>query len=207
MEKRIFGFKKSKLDGTEKVYGVGITSNGIPEEYTYQDFLPNVLDQGNDPICVPCSLSAYINWKLNLTDGSKSDNHVEYEEIFDYKNSSDGMSFKDALHFLRHTGVTTDEGVVKIKKYAMLKSIYALKSSIIMNGPAVGGLPVYNYSEQFWKPMYGDELIGYHAVALVGYDKESLIVRNSWGRSYGKNGYGRFDYEDLNRFIELWAIL
>ena len=30
---------------------------------------------------------------------------------------------------------------------------------------------------------------GGHAVALVGYDQNRFIVRNSWGRSWGDNGF------------------
>ncbi|MEM6999967.1 MAG: C1 family peptidase [Pseudomonadota bacterium] len=30
---------------------------------------------------------------------------------------------------------------------------------------------------------------GGHAVCLVGYDEEGFIVRNSWGRDWGKNGF------------------
>jgi len=35
-----------------------------------------------------------------------------------------------------------------------------------------------------------DTVRGGHAVALVGYTKDRLIVRNSWGTTWGDKGYG-----------------
>jgi C1A family cysteine protease len=43
----------------------------------------------------------------------------------------------------------------------------------------------------------GDErTLGGHAMCVVGYDnpKRLFIVRNSWGPSWGKNGYGTMPY-------------
>lgn len=76
-----------------------------------------------------------------------------------------------------------------------------------MNGPCFGALPVYNSGlNEFWKQEYG-QLEGYHAVSIVGYDEEGLILRNSWGKSYGKNGYWKISYLDSRFFLELWTII
>lgn len=42
-----------------------------------------------------------------------------------------------------------------------------------------------------------------HAVAVVGWDDcgESLYFRNSWGTSWGENGYGRLSREYFNRYV------
>jgi hypothetical protein len=37
------------------------------------------------------------------------------------------MSFKDALHYLRHEGIKTNKGNFKANKYAMVGSIPVLK--------------------------------------------------------------------------------
>jgi C1A family cysteine protease len=76
-----------------------------------------------------------------------------------------------------------------------------------MNGPCFGALPVYNFYNAFWQKDYGDELEGLHAVSIVGYTKDSFIIRNSWGKSYGKDGYYELKNEDINNFIELWTII
>ena len=91
-----FGFKPSEIDGTEYIFGTGGSEMQLPEKYSYKNFLPKVLDQGEDPICVPCSLSAYLNWHENLPTGSKKDNKVDYYEIYGIKTTrGEGMTFKE----------------------------------------------------------------------------------------------------------------
>ena len=46
-------------------------------------------------------------------------------------------------------------------------------------------------------PNQGEELLGGHAVALVGFDdnRSVFIVRNSWGEEWGDKGYFYMPYE------------
>ena len=204
-----FGFAPSVITGDEHIFRMDGPMD-FPEKYSYQSILPKVLNQGNLPICVPCSLSAYLNWNENLKDGSNKDNNIKYNEIFNArdKSMSEGMSFKDALSYLRHNGVSSDFGVLNINQYAMVQSGIGLRNAIVMNGPCVGGLPVYNYNDKFWIKGYGEELQGYHAVSIVGYDEKlNFILRNSWGTSFGDNGYTKIPHEELNKFVEIWTII
>ena len=68
-------------------------------------------------------------------------------------------------------------------------------------------MPVYNYGETFWKAEFGDESQGGHAVTIVGYDKKGLILRNSWGYSWGDGGYGFFPYKDWGIQWEIWTTI
>ena len=201
------GFKKSKLDGTEYIYSSTIAT--IPEKYSYKKYLPKVLNQGLDPICIPCSISAYINLILNSKTGKKEDNKIAYFDIYNSKTiEGEGMTFKEAFSYLKHNGVKTKNCIFKIHTYSMIKSSLALKSAIIMNGPCFGALPVYNDTNDFWIKRNGDTLLGYHAIAIVGYDPNGFIIRNSWGESYGdEKGYHHIKTEDFNKFIELWTIV
>ena len=203
-----YGFVPSKMDGTETKFKK-IRDFEIPTEYSYRKYLPSVIDQGNKPICVPCSLSAYINWVINTDTGeNKADNEVDLQEIFDSSSvkSSEGMTFKDGLKFLKHEGVSTKEGVETIDRYATIGSIICLKQALILNGPCVGALPVYDSRvTEFWDSAYGDYQGG-HAVTVVGYNEDGFIIRNSWGRSYGDNGYSIIPYDDFNKFMEIWTI-
>ena len=54
-----------------------------------------------------------------------------------------------------------------------------------MNGPCFGALPVYNETDDFWVKREDDELLAFHAIAIVGYDNNGFIIRNSWGSSFG----------------------
>lgn len=47
---------------------------------------------------------------------------------------------------------------------------------------------------------------GGHAFALVGYTKDGFIVQNSWGASWGSDGFAVLSYEDwLNNRMDAWV--
>lgn len=205
-----YGFVASKMDGTEKEFKE-VKGMEIPSKYSYKKYLPDVINQGSKPICVPCSVSAYINWNKNLETGDNHhDNNVNLNQIYKNRSNNDdnGMSFKDALHFLRHEGVNTEDGIFKIDRYAKIGSILPLKQAIVMNGPCLAGLPVYNdYASNFWTKCYNCGFMGGHAISIVGYNDEGFIIRNSWGKGYGDNGYSVIPYDDFDSFLEIWTII
>ena len=205
-----YGFVASKIDGSEQEFKE-FEGFEIPKEYSYKKFLPDVINQGQKPICVPCSVSAYINWNKNLADGDNHrDNKIDLMQIFNSRSnrSNDGMSFKDAFYFLRHEGVKTESGVYKINRYAKIGSELALKQALIMNGPCVGGLPVYNDGKwEFWQKDSYSDYQGGHAISIVGYNKDGFIIRNSWGKNFGEKGYVLLEYNDFNYFTEIWTVI
>lgn len=208
-----YGFKMSKLTGNEPVYEVANPNMSLPESFSYKEYLPSVLNQGSQPICVPCALEAHIDWNYNVdTDGKvKRTNNIKLMDIFNIrkdKNSLDGMQIVEALEFLKNIGVKSDRGVHKIEKYCKVNSMLALRYALVLNGPCIGALRVYNEYNDFWKRDYvGQEILGGHAIAIVGYDKKGFIIRNSWGTGYGERGYWYLDYDDFGKFLEVWTII
>ena len=205
-----YGFVPSKMDGTELEYKTFDIK--LPKSISYKDYLPPVLNQGSRPICVPCSISSYINYSINLEDGvNNRDNEVDYEMIFKHRTNKDdnGMSFKDAFHFLRHNCVSLKYGCEKtIDRYAKIGTEEQLRQALVMNGPCVGGLPVYDpYRNKFWLKEDGYPFQGGHAIAIVGYNEKGFIIRNSWGKSYGDEGYFIMPYDEFDNFMELWTII
>lgn len=201
------GMVPSIIDGSEMIFQEPIKNMGIPKKFSYMNVMPEVLNQGANPICVPCSLSAYINWDINVKTGRKDDNGIELFDIYDSRSLyAEGMSFKEALKYLQKHGVATVQGTIKIGKYAKVNSFMALRYALVMNGPCVGGLPVYNsYNTNFWEE--DRSLEGLHAVCIVGYTEDGFIIRNSWGESYGEDGYAFISNEDANKFTEIWTII
>ena len=207
MSKIYLGCNPSVMDGSELIFEPSGTLK-IPNEYTFQPQLSPVLNQGNTNMCVTYALSSHIDWNIDMTKRTKcKDNNVDRKAIYSARSESgdNGMTFKEALNYVKNTGVKTDVGLVKIDHYAKVGSVDTLKQAIIANGPCIGGLMCYNNYTEFWNG-YSNPLGG-HAIAVIGYNKDGFIIRNSWGTSYGKGGYALMKYSDFPKFFELWTII
>jgi len=73
----------------------------------------------------------------------------------------------------------------------------------LLDGPLVTTMIVYEdllyYKSGVYRHVTGERLGG-HAVTLVGYDdtENAFIVKNSWGKKWGENGYFRINYYDAS---------
>ncbi|MBR6906963.1 hypothetical protein IKN40_00175 [bacterium] len=203
-----FGWSPSKLDGTEFEFE-GIQNYEIPEEYSYINYLPEVENQGSTNMCVTYSISAHLDWNCNVDNrqDNRRNNHINKKEIYAVRNTpgDNGMTFKEALSFMKHKGVSSDLGNLKIESYMMIKSELALKQALLLNGPCIGGLYIKNFDKtDFWN---GTKNYGGHAISIVGYTKKGFIIRNSWGKSWGQSGYAILKYADFNKILECWTIV
>ena len=51
-----------------------------------------------------------------------------------------------------------------------------------------------------------EKIIGGHAFAIVGYDERGFWIQNSWGRDWGKGGFGLIGYDDwLTNGSDIWV--
>jgi hypothetical protein len=210
-----YGYTPSKLDGTEIIIDDILENVDIPKEYSYVMYLPNVHDQGSKQTCVPHSISAFVDW-FNGVNGINKDMSIDW--IYDCREdkNADGMSLKEALKYIKRVGYITTQNYKNIKKgqtpepdkinmYGVLGSAFAMQRSLLVNGPFILALPVYDSNRcDFWN---GSNFEGGHAVACVGYDEEGLIIRNSWGSQWGLNGYCTLPYSQFNKIYEAWALI
>jgi hypothetical protein len=99
------------------------------------------------------------------------------------------------------------------------KQLDQLKACLAEGYPALFGLPIYNsvWNPEVAKtgrvpvPAEGDQLVGGHAVMLVGFDdgEQSFIGRNSWGKDWGIGGYFFLPYayvSDHAPDAEAWTV-
>jgi len=106
----------------------------------------------------------------------------------------------------------------KINEYHRINSLAQLKAAVAEGLPVVIGIEVYESFEADSVSLTGlvpvpdptrEALLGGHAVLVVGYDdsKEQLIVRNSWGKSWGDEGYCYIPYDFYNEgyMMDLWT--
>lgn len=206
------GFKMSKLTGNETIFDVKNKNGSLPEKYSYKNYLSNIIDQGETSLCVPYSLCAHLDWNYNVDHEGKifKSNRINIQDIYDArknKNDDNGMQIKEALEYLKEHGVKSKVGLMKIRDYGIVNNPLSLQYALLMNGPCIGALRVYNENTYFWRRDYeGQKMMGGHAIAIIGYNKEGFILRNTWGKSYGNNGYSVIPYEEFGKFLELWTI-
>jgi C1A family cysteine protease len=89
----------------------------------------------------------------------------------------------------------------KIKAYYGLTTLQQIRQTILTTQkPVLGLIELYdNFNDTLVNgivPMPKGDFIGNHAILFVGYSDEGkyLIFRNSWGKGFGKDGYGYLPY-------------
>lgn len=103
--------------------------------------------------------------------------------------------------------------------YARVPQVLSQIQGCLAGGtPVVFGFSVYSSFESATvaktgvvpMPRRGEQMLGGHAVLAVGYDdaKQVFIVRNSWGSSWGVEGYMAMPYAYLTSPLasDFWAI-
>lgn len=195
---RSYGCIKSTLIGNELDADRLVLRPTIPSKYELTG-LPSIADQGSRPTCVSQSLFDIVYWKLKGY-------HItpKYSRTIFYDRSSqnpNGMEPKEAFEILLSDKMTFGKGFTT---YAKVGSIETAKRCIISHGPILVGLPVRSTNDDFW---IGNDLLGAHAVTLVGYDPIGFKLRNSWGSTYGCGGYSTLPYSEFNNIFEAWTLI
>lgn len=78
-------------------------------------------------------------------------------------------------------------------------SLSKIKNALAKRGPVIAGMSVFDdfvyYKSGIYRPVSSD-LIGLHAIVLVGYDDAQgcWIVQNSWSKDWGECGFGKIGY-------------
>lgn len=206
-----FGYINSGYDKRDVILDDIVSSQAesmdLPDEYDFTEYLNiNCKNQGNDPVCVPYSIGLSLETRKSL-EGIRNF-WIDTNDIFSHGGTDEGMMIRDAMSYMKKVGYKAENGDVreKILCYGKLNSHYAIRQSVYINGPCVMGLPVKDFNRNdFWN---GDDFYGGHAIACVGWDKEGLILMNSWGNGFGYGGRCTLPYEDCSSTIlECWTFM
>ena len=120
----------------------------------------------------------------------------------------------------------------KVTSYQRCADFTAVKTALAANNPVAIGFDVYASFEDAWgyikhgsagcgimpyPSVRSEQLLGGHAVALVGYNDNLtgngqgyFIARNSWGTSWGDNGYFYMPYQVIQNASmsqDFWTIM
>jgi hypothetical protein len=197
----------------------------LPEVVDYRDKMQPIRDQGNQGSCAAMSGAAMKEYQEKMDIGLN-----EYmSPQFIYNNREDlaeeGMYMRDLMKVLKEKGDCTEkhfpygdlrkpevDDYIEASKYrtlnyASINTIEELKTALYINGPCIIAIPVYNYTKRLWYQNPGEELLGGHALCVVGYNTEGFIIRNSWGKDWGDNGYCAMSYADFGMQWEVWTCI
>lgn len=107
----------------------------------------------------------------------------------------------------------------RIRLYARLNTLDDMLMCLAAGYPFIFGFSVYESFESdavatsgvLKLPSSQEEMVGGHAVCAVGYDRtnEWFIVRNSWGPTWGQQGYFTIPFAymtDRNLSDDFWTI-
>lgn len=149
----------------------------------------------------------------------------------------DGTYIRQAMKILAHIGCAPYEFVVnvgsyyygkfenlsippeltkpfRIRTYAKLNTIDEMCRCLYQHGPFALGIKVTDEFEMFkgpdMVPVHYGAINGGHCVSVAGYSKtrETLLIRNSWDKDWGVNGYAEIPFEYWQRFgMDAWGIV
>ena len=197
----------------------------LPKVYDLRNQLQEIRNQGPYSTCAGHSAACIKEWQEYKDINFKGYMSPQFIYNNRYNQNSDGMYSRDVMKILNKIGIVTEKEYpytseykisdelynkakkFKIKGYATVTTVEGLKKALVKNGPCYFTVPVYNYGRRMWKPSQGDKSLGGHAMCCVGYNKQGFIIRNSWGKTWGSNGYTTFPYEDWGLHWEVWTVI
>ena len=105
------------------------------------------------------------------------------------------------------------DDIDSVGKNQLSNTISTLKASLSAGIPIITGFTCYSNLYNAIKgviPKANGNIIGGHAILLVGYDdsKQLFKFKNSWGKSWGVNGYGflPYSYYLSGDMTDCWSI-
>lgn len=227
----ICNLKKSLPDDRDYIF----SSNNlnIPKTLDMRPNLQPIRDQGNQGTCYAQSTACMKEWQEKKDNGFDEYFSPQFfynnrpNKYDDNSNNDEGMYGRDVMKLIKTIGICRENsypyGKIEdkseisdniyqeakeytIKSYYRINTMYDLKESLYRNGPCLIAFPVYNYGNNFWIKT-NENHKGGHAVVLVGYNKDGFIVRNSWGKKWGNQGYSIYEYKDWGCHWEIWTTI
>ncbi|KAL3273662.1 hypothetical protein HHI36_015092 [Cryptolaemus montrouzieri] len=198
-------------------------------DWRQQGAVTPVKDQGNCGSCWAFSTTGSIEGQLALVENtsvSLSEQNLVDCSYVDLNSGCNGGEMPNAFLYVMRYGIEKEEDYpytgkfspclakpskvfTKISSYVELPATdeEALKNAIAFIGPISVSIDatdeLQNYSSGIFNDDSCDPQILNHGVLAVGYGTENgtdfYIIKNSWGESWGENGYFRFVRNQGNR--------
>lgn len=168
----------------------------------------------------------YYRYSTNFIYGNRNDKLYKTE----------GMSLRDGLNILKNYGDVLydscpgnsyaqdaksyvqsrwsvwnleDYSPSRITAYYKINTLEELQTAIYNDGPVIATMRIYDDYElvnNVYKFNIANDF-SYHAVLIVGWTQDCLIMQNSWSSLWGKQGYCFIKISDIDKvFAEFYGI-
>jgi len=195
-----------------------IPMNELPEQYIIPYQLPTI-DQNGYPACGGC-VGATIKNEKERREG----NLIDFDWLWIYQQCKkidgiptfEGTFGRIVFKVLKDFGakplnqLETEAPKYRIGAYASVddRSFVGLKSAIIQNGVVFARLVISmeGFQTAYVRPPKSNEKTYGHFVSLIGWNKNYIIGKNSWGAWWGDKGLFYFN-PDTYAPTECWVSL
>lgn len=239
--KKALGCIKDPRDPRDIPMGLVLPPIPLPPKVDYTENMTPVRDQGDEGTCVAFAsvvgvkeyqdteeynkiigLSPRYLYSLCKKNDGAPDTEGTYPRIAMKMLLKYGTSPESFWPYKPHQADKPKPGAGKaaikyrVKAYARIKTILEMKRSLVVNGPFLAGVDVYEswFTKNADKtgvipmPKKKDQYQGGHAICIIGYDdpKKLFKFKNSWGNSWGDEGYGYLGYDYLKQYcVDAWS--
>lgn len=190
----------------------------FPKTLLLDGYATAVENQGDKPYCAAYSASNFAESVLWRKRGFKV--NVDPVPLYLYAKSIDGDPQGDGtylectLQALMAKGYF-DNRISKVKTFAGSRfggsdGLNSVKNAIHRYGVCIAG---FDITSEWFTPkndvIQGEKAdpMGGHAVTLVGYDPQGVVVLNSWGSDYARDGFVYITNEAFEKQFMYGAVL
>lgn len=182
------------------------------------NFITPIRDQGACGACVAFATVAVVESRLAIERGDEDPDHDLSEAGLYFgagRTCAQGWWPENAMGYARTNGIGQeadfpypgrDFAALPVKPVAWVTGWENAATSdhrrkaIAYRGPVVAIISVYEDFLQYGRGVYKNAagpFLGLHAIAVVGYDddRQAWLIKNSWGRHWGEDGFGYLAYE------------
>lgn len=238
---RRLGCLKDPKDLRDIPMGLVLPLIPLPTKIDYAEKMTPVRDQGDEGTCVAFAsvvgvkeyqdtkeykkmigLSPRYLYSLCKKNDGDPDTEGTYPRVAMKMLLNYGTSPESYWPYRPHQADKPKSGAAKIalryrvKAYARIKTILEMKRSLVINGPFLAGVDVYEswFTAKVDKtglvpmPKKNDQYQGGHAICIAGYDdtRKLFKFKNSWGDRWGDRGYGCLSYNYMGQYcVDAWS--
>lgn len=213
----------------------------LPPEIDYTENMTPVRDQGNEGTCVAFAsvvgvkeyqdtkeykkivgLSPRYLYSLCKNNDGDPDSEGTYPRVAMKMLLKYGTPTESYWPYMPHQTDKPRSGAAKValkyrvKAYARINTILEMRRSLVINGPFLAGVDVYEswFTNKASKtglipmPKKSEQYQGGHAICIVGYDdnKNLFKFKNSWSSNWGGGGYGYLAYNYMRKYcVDAWS--